>query len=344
MILTNLPNIPSLENITRADCSLAQLFANNFTHILLLVVANSTPRDLQGIIFTMVSICDAAPFRDTELSSVLSNVFFDKRKLLFRVTRAPKIPLEILHHLARVLRGVEFFTALFPKFFALRHKDFENIQLNDVENHRLQRGLWLFEVCCALVAAWKSIGDVDLDAVQSGADTRVRRLTRCLRQFLPWELEEIACVYEYLMSTVLHTELSLPRSRSPNNSCISIRGQQYPSMSSRDRSLPALSAKIQVRDCLHIERASSVGLYALNGSTTPSALEKITRRDLQKFTRVRILSQGLLFPRAFQQTPSEAKRSTISKLEGFCLGDEFFYPAFYSLMNWQDRFPRTRAQ
>ena len=77
MVINRLPDIQSLHNLTRADDFLAHLVASDFMQILPSVLANSMPRDLQETVFTIISIHDSAPLRDTDFPSILNNISFD---------------------------------------------------------------------------------------------------------------------------------------------------------------------------------------------------------------------------------------------------------------------------
>ena len=334
--MTQLSDVPSLRSLTRADSLLADIFASNFMKVLPSVLANSMPRDLQEIVFTMISIHDAAPFKDAQLPAVLENVRFDKQKRLFQLALRPTNPLKTLHRVSRTMTAIHFFTALWPEVFALRHQDFKDVRLNSVEIHRLHRGLWRFEVCCALVEAWKPSGDADPDSARLGADTRVPRLTQYLGRFMPWEFEEVASVYEYLELAVLDCGSSAPFAYLPQD-LFNFFGHNR---CKRARGCGELIGPISRDSWGHKYNIDRVLIAGEVGSLfAPLGQAGQNEYNMEAATRIRILSQGLVFLRAFQRLPCAAKPFIESKLQGCCLGDEFFYAAICSLIAWEPRFP-----
>ena len=320
MVMACLPNISSLHNLTRAHRSLAQIFDSFSAYILPNVLANSMPRDLQELVCTLISIQESAPFRDNELSFVLNgNVSFDKGKRLFQIVRRPKDSVKVLHKLSRTIKAIQSFTDLFPEVFACRHKDFKSRRLDNVETHRLQRGLWRFEICCALVQAWRP--SKDRFSVQIGDDTRVPRLVQFLEQFLPWELEELMCVYEFLELAVLDYGKEWWNGRV-------IERLTAPSTTNWNYWRPEPRANRMV--------AANTGLFAPLGQFVP------TKGAYRAATRSRLLAQGLVFLWAFQQQPVSIKIDTESRLEGCSFGDEFIWAAHYSCIPLDKALKQTR--
>lgn len=120
MIMIEVPDIVSLDNLVRACELLAQVFAAFSEDVFPVVLARCMPRDLQELVCLIISMSDAAPFPDSQIDSVLKkNVFFCKegrkgRECLFQFSRKPKDSLKALHRVSRVTVAVQFFTALFP--------------------------------------------------------------------------------------------------------------------------------------------------------------------------------------------------------------------------------------
>ena len=202
LIMSRIPDILSLHNFVCAEVdSSAAIFSEFFADILPGVLGQSIPLDIQESIYIWISVKDAAPFRDTGPESscgMAENVYYDKKKRLFQFHQKPKDPIRALHQLSRIMIAIEFFMCLYPEFFACRHKDFEDKDLNSIERHRLQRALWRFEVCSALKQAWQPPGE---GSFQLGRDTCVSHIVDLLSKHQPWEIEELTSVYDFLEIT-----------------------------------------------------------------------------------------------------------------------------------------------
>ena len=230
-----------------------------------------------------------------------------------------------MRRVARTTSVIQFFTALFPDLFALLHEDFEDVQLNDMEIHRLQRGLWRFETCCALVGAWKPSIEASLDKVRSGKGSCMPPLTQYLGRFVPWELEEIACVYEYLELAVVSTVFSLPLTYLPHNVHSSVEGQGYGNTTRRGELKQLISGAELNMLCWYFK---SAGRTVFLGSP----LRHTATEDC-------ILSQGLIFLRAFQRLPLAAKSLIQTKLNGRHQHDGLLHAALSSSKEYgQHRF------
>ncbi|MCJ1329622.1 hypothetical protein MMC10_006302 [Thelotrema lepadinum] len=306
--MAQMPDIATLHSFISADVtSSKERFTGFFFDILPNVLAQSVPHDIQELICIWISIEDAAPFKhtDSQFALVLSeNIYFHKRKRLFQLRQDPKDPLKVLDQLSQTLAAVDFFTNLYPKVFAARHKDFRNKNLNRTEKHRLQRALWRFEVCSALFQATES-SDNDYIVV-SGNDIRTPRLFTFLSKHRAWEIEELASVYDFLEIAVFQYD-NLP---------------PYPNTRWEGG---------YVRNC----HATTV--TARKRATSPQGITACFRYPLllqpiyRASTRAHILSRGLKLLRDFQNNPLPSKNAMEQNLYGSTLGDEFIHAALSSM-------------
>ena len=153
--------------------------------------------ELQTTVGTRISIQESAPLQHDQLSSVLEPNF-DRLQGLSRLPRKFKDATVTLHRLSRTITAVSFFTRLYVGMY-LRHEGRLEIAVKSPDKprlHRLQRALWQFEVGCVLVSAWKPTDDIE--AIQSGSDHCLSFLKTFLARFLPWEIQEILCTYDFL--------------------------------------------------------------------------------------------------------------------------------------------------
>ena len=173
MIIRRL-DLSSMYNLIRTNSGYKALVEAYFGPILSEILARYLPRDIQELVFILISIQSSAELQDTEVLSVLNSISFNKRTALFQFQQRPKDIIKCLHDLTRTFVAVQFFTDLFPRTFAARDGAFQRRQLNKVETHRFQRGLWRFEICCALVrarvtlSACVPLSEDAIDAIQRG--------------------------------------------------------------------------------------------------------------------------------------------------------------------------------
>lgn len=99
-------------------------------------------------------------------------------------------------------KAVEYFTWAFarglcrPPTTCPQTQQIRNPVLSATESHPIQRSLWRLQICCEFSLSWMPSGELDL--AQSGADDRIPRLMMFLKQFNPWEVEELKCIYDFL--------------------------------------------------------------------------------------------------------------------------------------------------
>ena len=318
MIMASIPDVTSLHNLLCVAKASRPLFAASFKYIFPEVVANNMPRDLQEMVFTVISIEDHAPFQDVLLPFFLnSNIASDERKGHLQFLKPPQDPVKVLHRMARIINAMDFFTGLFPKLMGSRHSNFEGRILSATEIHRLHRGLWRFEVCCALTAAWMP---GDMDTVVSGSDTRLPRLTKFLGQFCLWELEELASVYDFLEMAVMQYGKVVP----PSGFMVEV--DKYGKVSFQHYNDDVIRFRSQHAGSLPGRRSAicNVGLFAVLNPEAPSV------STYKAASRARILSEGLVFLRSFQQQPLSVRQRMEWNLIGCSLGDEFIQAALHS--------------
>ena len=197
MIMNLLPDIISFRNFIHAMPFAARTFTAYSTEIISNVLANCLSRDCQKLLFILISIQDHSPFSDRDVPFVFgTNIIYNPRTCRFKLSVEPRKPIEILDHLCRTIQAVSFFTSLFPKLQAYRHIDFDVQHLSVLELRRLQRSLLRFEICSVLACSSPfrnaEIASCDADT------TQVDLLSAFLGRYTPWEVEELACVYDFL--------------------------------------------------------------------------------------------------------------------------------------------------
>ena len=219
-MVLHVADIPSLLNLITADPSINFEFHSSFSTILPSVLASSMPRDLQQLICTFLSIREAGEISRCEVERVLYSSFdFNEKKQLFRLKKNIKRPLEALRAITQTQSAVDYFTKTFatclcqppnsqsPNHLPQMEQQGDPPILSATEIHRIQRGLWRYQVCCELSTSWLSC---ELDFAQSGGADRHSRLMTYLKYFMPWEIEELHCVYNHL-ENMLERDTQDPR-------------------------------------------------------------------------------------------------------------------------------------
>ena len=303
-------------------------------------------RSIQQLICQLVSIRGAGKFKDSKVEFMLdANVGFDEKNRLYGMKMRPRFCSKTLFSIDKVLKAIEFFKRLLLDIAGYIDENF-NRKLNTNEVHRVERALWRFEVCCALADSWESCGDVDV--VQSGQDSRLFRMTKFLKRFRPWELEELVGVYEFLELAMFHygTERCSchPKGLLANTNLGGSLDLELTEECKR-RWKPQLHVDFDAvalywtRDAA----ASHTGIFAPFGNDLPlwAGNEMVDRTTM----RSRFLSQGLNFLGTFQQQPFSFKMQNQENLQTCPFGDEFIFGALFAVSGWnRTTFPREELQ
>ena len=205
MVLHDAPDIPSLSNLIAADPSLRSELCFSFSTILPSVLARSMPRELQLLVCKLLAIREVGKASNCQVEVLLQpNVQFDGTKQLWRLRTKIKHPTAALRTILQTQKAVDYFTWAFargicqPPTGCPQTQHLEDPVLSATETHRIRRSLWRIQICCELSSSWISSGDIDL--ARSGADDRIPRLMNFLQRFNPWELEELNCIYDFLVN------------------------------------------------------------------------------------------------------------------------------------------------
>ena len=330
MIMARLPDIRSLDALARTDESASEIIAAPFAHIFPHVIRNSLPFDLQELVCILILAYDPPSPRE-QLFSIL-NPTFDRQTRQFRLYRCPRNPIKSLRLMGRIITAIQFFTDVYPKFYACRRKVFEPRNLEDMEVHRLQRGFLRFEICCALIELWKPTQCIEV--ARSGANTRLAYLEPFLKQFTQWEIEELMCIYDFLEMAVFDYD----NVEFQKTTDLVIGSRNTASLSSMVCAPSFGMSTYRFRGARYLA-ACTIGIAAPHKcllvdeddpwDVIPSIPE--TEQILRAATRARVLSQGLRFLRAFQTQPLSIKKQIEVRLKGCALGDEFIHAALASL-------------
>lgn len=203
MAMHDAPDISSLFNLITADPSVTSELRYSFSTILPSVLARSMPKELQLLVGTLLTIREAGKVSNSEVEVLLQpSLIFDKKKQRIRLRTNIKHPVAALRTILQIQKAVDHFTLVFaralcqPPTTCPQTQQLENPVLSATESHRIRRSLWRFQICCELSSSWMPSGELDL--AQSGADDRIPRLMMYLKQFNPWEVEELNCIYDFL--------------------------------------------------------------------------------------------------------------------------------------------------
>ena len=349
-------DIFSLYNLIRAHSVYKDLAEAYFGQILSQILARSLPRDIQELVCVLLSVQNSAPIQDNDVLRVLNDISFNKRTALFEFQKSPKDIVKCLHNLTRTFIAVQFFTDLFPSVYAARSSEFERRQMRKVEKHRLQRALWRFEVCCALVraraplSASVPLSEDAIDAIQVGQDTRIISLKIFLEPFLPWELEELAAVYDFLELAVWqYSRTKKPRMAVTHSETAAARYYAACRIGTFAFepldliSIPASAYQTQ-RDLVGSGRYPKEAICIRSIFPSDQEMSPFERSTRCTAVRARILSHGLIFLRAFQQQSLCARECTEERLVSLrsSMGDEFIHAALYSLKEGRNYFAPER--
>ena len=147
-IMYEIPDVSSLLLIARLDPSVKQELYNSFKTILPAVLARSMPRELQILIFMLLTIREAGKFPNDELASLVqSSLKFDQEKepLLWYVN--VKHPITALRSVVQIQKAMEYFTRTFarcvcqPPGASGQSEHTDTQALSTTEAYRIQRSL-----------------------------------------------------------------------------------------------------------------------------------------------------------------------------------------------------------
>ena len=254
------------------------------------------PRDCQLLMNLLISIKDRTLCNQDDLDFALeNNVYFNLKTRRYQLLLKPKNPLGMLHYLSGTVKAVRYFTSFFPDLQAYRHADFQDRRLSAREIHRLERSLMRFEICCALTDAWTPSQNT-FTTKSDAEDNQVRLLSTFLNRYLPWELEELACVYDFLELAVFQynkSTASLPATRpEPAESKWIVRMWESKSL--------RFPASI-------LSRSTAAGLTRILPEDLSEDVSEDVSEACRAAARARILSLGLVFLQSFQARPLEER-------------------------------------
>ena len=309
MIMKRIPDLASLQRLVCANPLSAQILTSFYDSILPTVLANSMPHDMQELLCMLFSIYGSGSVSIDQLASTLE-IQFDPKEQVFRLSHKVTNPCKTLHRLLRTTVAVHFFTELYPKLYTTHNYGIISTNLNNSQRHHIQRGLLFFEICCALAEAWKPTESTDM--VQLGLDTRLPHLKAFLGHLLDGEVEELLGIYEYLSLAVL--EYGKP-------------DFQLGDICYDDEEDPARVLGSRVLHRTFFSPFQNLLIHPRAWTYRPW----IEVDCLESPHRSRILSQGLVFLRAYSQQPLSAKTKNERRLRGSALGDDFILAALSSL-------------
>lgn len=217
LVLQNAPDIPTLLNLVTMDPSVESELHFSFRTILPSVLANSMPQELRDLVCALLTIREAGKFPNSQAEALLNrSLEFEEKDQLWRLQMKIGHPVAALKRIIQTQKAVGFFTMTYarcvcqcpPSISCQARPQRGDPILSAIETHRIQRGLWRFQICCELSNSWMPSGEVDL--ARTGSDDRIPRLMTFLKHFNPWELEELNCVYDHL-ETMLLRDLRDPR-------------------------------------------------------------------------------------------------------------------------------------
>ncbi|MCJ1361993.1 hypothetical protein MMC16_001095 [Acarospora aff. strigata] len=308
MVMHNVPDIPSLFNLVTADTSLQLELHYSFDTILPSVLANAMPQELQRLIFTLLTIREAGKFQNSKVLVLLHHsVGFDDKKQLLQLETSIKYPLAALDTITRIQKAVDYFTWAFARCLCKppdsppQDQGQEKPNLSATEVHRIQRALWRFQICCELSNSW--IPSAELYLADSEGDDRIPRLMIYLRQFNPWEVEELNCIYDFLEN-----------------------------MLERDSQDPRLNYLGTPVDSFVLRAPRSCTSRCTEACIAAPAVAALAG------VRAKFLSQGLTFLKTYLHNTSPMSR--LRKEQSLCFpSDEFIIPALCGLKDARSRFP-----
>ena len=153
-----------------------------------------------------------------------------------------------------------------------------------------------------------------------GSDTRLPRLVEYLSHFYQWELEELACVYDFLEMAVFQYDEDMP----PSGFMVEVDPHGAVIFQDCKKKVPTIKGHHAGSLLGRSSSTCKVGLFAALGQESPSVF------TYKASTRARLLSGGLVFLRSFHQQPLLARQRTEWRLIGCSLGDEFIQAALHS--------------
>ena len=343
MIMNLLPDIISFRNFIHAVPMAAHTFAAYSTEMISNILANCLSRDCQKLLFVLISVQDHMPLSDRDVPFVLgTNIIYNPKICRFRLSSEPKNPIKILDYLCRTIKAVSFFTSLFPELQAYRHADFHDRHLSVLELQRLQRSLLRFEICSVLACS-SPLRDAEFPPSDANP-TRGHLLSAFLGKYTPWEIEELACVYDFLelaifqypygkpafpgLRTATHNEdQSRTTSTASANTIITGSNMGSGITSSRITFSEIWGPRLwQCKTLRFPASALSRRPAATNGRFYPED-------ELETYkaaTRAKILSLGLPFLASFQQRPLAEREEKEAMMYGLGRGtDDFIHAAIF---------------
>lgn len=193
-ILERIPDLPSLDAIVHASPSFHRAYVARRQSILAEVVSRDVGPD---VLFEAHAVAIALTTDDKDGSEIRE--FLKDYRSMRRETASVSIrgfSLDQLTLLAQIQYAVQFATKHFCQATLARHplsneRKEDITPLSTTETRRISRALYRFELFCRLF---------------SQPSFKVKRSLDCmdmchlfLRQFPRWEIEEIACIRDYLM-------------------------------------------------------------------------------------------------------------------------------------------------
>ena len=226
-VLLNIRDIASLRNLIHASPTLHNVYLSQRYAILKRVLFNSVHPDVLHDAFSAITSSKTRT-RDAEDRVVRVKAFllaYDENRDEW--TLPEHLDLESIARLARLQKQVQHATEDFCQTAFATHpftgeRPGQREQLSSNECRRLHRAFYRFEIFCNLFRDWDQEHDVVLiDDVDSTGQKDTRDIsTRFFSLFLPWEIEELACVrdffHHYYRRMIHHFEPDL-RERNPNH-------------------------------------------------------------------------------------------------------------------------------
>ncbi|MCJ1356710.1 MAG: hypothetical protein MMC33_006705 [Icmadophila ericetorum] len=209
-ILSLLPDLASVERAILVHPSLYQSFIGAES----VIITHILKRQIGSKLITLVEdVADAAtinPWSRERMSSLLCRIFIRNKhyksylgaqyqrayKLSVLEKQQRKWTLRHALHAAELHRDVEYFS----RDFADCTLGTIRTPLSDNEKHRIKRSFYIFELYCTAFRRRKYRELADPEQASRFSIESQRHFF--LRNFPSWQLEQIACVYEYLKTHI----------------------------------------------------------------------------------------------------------------------------------------------
>lgn len=229
-VLLNIRDIASLKNLIHASPTCHSAYLSQRHAILKRVLFNSIPPDVLYDAFSAIAssrtLTSNVEDRVARVKAFLSE--YNENRDTW--TSPEHLDLDIVSRLARLHNQVQHATkdlcqlAVSSHPFGNQAEQCELLSVN--ESRRFYRAFYRFEIFCTLFRNWKnpsddeSLSDASLEDEDSTYEIdSMEKSSRFLSLFSPWEVEELACVRDYLYNyyrrMLLKYEPDL-RERNPN--------------------------------------------------------------------------------------------------------------------------------